>query len=660
MFKTFRKNIVMLLITFIFFTIIFNMNSLKIVRADILNSVIENKETKDNLDNSNYLIIDENTSIDNKKEVLNGEKAKNTDQTIQEINKEERDEDVGNSSEDNLEENIESDKNINTESSINIDSANKSENENSQSISSENSRSLISGGNIVGYQAHVSNIGWQEWVSNGLTAGTTGKSLPIEALNIKLEGLQEGVSLNYRSHISKIGWQEWKSNGELAGTTGKAKPIEAIEIKLVEKQNISELKYQTHVSNEGWTDWSLDGVTSGSTIDTQVEAFKLILNKGQESIIRYRSYIRNTGWQEWKSSGEISGTEGRNLPIEQIEIALNNAPDRYTIEYRIRTKNTGWNEWKQDGQTASSNGDIITGIQVKIKDNNSIPYVSYQTHVRDIGWQEWVSNSEVAGTTGRSKPIEAIQIKQEVPIKGYKLKYRVHIRDIGWQEWKSEGEVAGTTGQSKPIEAIEIKFDEDNLRTIVIDPGHNFGGDDGAYATHYGTTYIERDINMQIAMKLKNTLESKGFNIVLTRNPNERETIDMRKSLEKRVNIANSSDAELFISIHQNASTYAEAKGVEVYYSSAKPNNGNANSNKIDISRQLAENISRSLSSYIGSNNRGAKDDDFYVVKNTIMASVLIECGFITNYEEVKKLVDLGNQQKMAEVIADEVIKLIN
>ena len=177
MFKTFRKNIVMLLITFIFFTIIFNMNSLKIVRADILNSVIENKETKDNLDNSNYLIIDENTSIDNKKEVLNGEKAKNTDQTIQEINKEERDEDVGNSSEDNLEENIESDKNINTESSINIDSANKSENENSQSISSENSRSLISGGNIVGYQAHVSNIGWQEWVSNGTMTGTTGKAL---------------------------------------------------------------------------------------------------------------------------------------------------------------------------------------------------------------------------------------------------------------------------------------------------------------------------------------------------------------------------------------------------------------------------------------------------------------------------------------------------
>lgn len=660
MFKTFRKKILMLLITSIFFTIIFNMNSLKIVRADILNSVIENKETKDNLDNCNYLIIDENTSIDNKQEVLDGEKAKNTDQTIQEINKKERYEEISNSSEDNLEENIEFDKNINIESSINIDSTNKGENENSQSISSENSRSLISGGNIVGYQAHVSNIGWQEWVSNGLTAGTTGKSLPIEALNIKLEGLEEGVSLNYRSHISQIGWQEWvsngamtgttgkalameaieikfegnntshdimyrvhirdigwqewKSNGELAGTTGKAKPIEAIEIKLVEKQNISELKYQTHVSNQGWTDWSLNGVTSGSTINTQIEAFKLILNRGQESIIRYRSYIRNIGWQEWKSSGEISGTEGRNLPIEQIEIALNNATDRYSIEYRIRTKNTGWNEWKKDGQTASSNGDIITGIQVKINDNNSIPYVSYQTHVRDIGWQNNVSN----------------------------------------------GEMAGTTGQSKPIEAIEIKFDEDNLRTIIIDPGHNFGGDDGAYATHYGTTYIERDINMQIAMKLKNTLESKGFNIVLTRNPNERETIDMRKSLEKRVNIANSSDAELFISIHQNASTYAEAKGVEVYYSSAKPNNGNANSNKIDISRQLAENISRSLSSYIGSNNRGAKDDDFYVVKNTIMASVLIECGFITNYEEVKKLVDLGNQQKMAEVIADEVIKLIN
>ncbi|MBS5949711.1 MAG: N-acetylmuramoyl-L-alanine amidase [Clostridium sp.] len=56
---------------------------------------------------------------------------------------------------------------------------------------------------------------------------------------------------------------------------------------------------------------------------------------------------------------------------------------------------------------------------------------------------------------------------------------------------------------------------------------------------------------MQIATKLKNVLESKGYNIILTRNAEDRDTIDMKKSLERRVNIANTSDAELFISIHQ-------------------------------------------------------------------------------------------------------------
>lgn len=752
MYNRYRSITAKLLIILIFFTTIFNSSSMNIVRADVLNivedTVVDPINSSEDLGNGNNIITNENTFIGSE----NREEFNNTEKIIEDLNKEEKSGKESNSLEINLEKDLNITNNISLEENININSNNEDRVEKFPNITSGSANSYQLENAMISYQAHVQDIGWQSAVKNGAMAGTTGLAKPIEALNIQLEGISEGMILKYRSHVRDIGWQEWKNSGELTGTTGKAlsmesieiklevseasydimyrvhirdigwqgwkkngetagttglaKPIEAIEIKLVKNLEISELKYQTHVSEEGWTEWSKNGVTSGSTLNNQIEAFRLLLTSSKDSMIKYRSYVKNIGWQDWKFSGELSGTEGKGLPIEQIEILLNNAPKGYSIEYRIRSKFSGWSEWKKDGQTLSSNGEIITGIQARIKDNYSIPSVTYQTHVRnigwqnyvsngelagttgkalsiesikidykigdlsggilykthvqDIGWQDWVKNNQLAGTTGKAKPIEAIQIKQESPVKGYKLKYRVHVRDIGWQEWKSEGEIAGTTGKAKPIEAIEIKFVEENLRTIVIDPGHNFGGDDGAYSNHNGITYVERDLNMQIAIKLKNVLESKGYNIILTRKPEDRDIIDMRTSLEKRVNIANASDAELFISIHQNSSIASSAKGVEVYYSTEKPNNGIAYSNKISKSKELASNISRELSSKISTMNRGPKDEEFYVVKNTFMPSILIECGFISNSEEAKKLSDSNMQQKIADSIADEVEKSLN
>ena len=62
-----------------------------------------------------------------------------------------------------------------------------------------------------------------------------------------------------------------------------------------------------------------------------------------------------------------------------------------------------------------------------------------------------------------------------------------------------------------------------SAKTIVIDPGHNFGGDDGAYATSNGITYSERDLNMQVAVKLKAKLEAQGYKVIMTRNASDRE-----------------------------------------------------------------------------------------------------------------------------------------
>lgn len=218
-----------------------------------------------------------------------------------------------------------------------------------------------------------------------------------------------------------------------------------------------------------------------------------------------------------------------------------------------------------------------------------------------------------------------------------------------------------------------------NRKLVVVDAGHNFGGDDGAYATHNGVTYSERDLNMQVAVKVQAELESRGFEVVMTRKPTDRETLEMKESLKKRVNIANSLNADFFVSIHQNTVGIVphSATGMEVYYSTAAPLSGGATladgrevnmragegnktlslQEKIAKSRAIGSDIVNTVTSTMGINNRGLKDEDFYVVKNTLMPSVLVECGFISNPEEAKNLANSAKQQQMAELIVESISK---
>jgi|GEM_PF-3965902 len=69
------------------------------------------------------------------------------------------------------------------------------------------------------YSVYIENTRWQEWVKNGEIAGTTGQSLRLEAIRIKLKDLSSNnVNIIYRVHIQGIGWDEWVKNGEIAGT----------------------------------------------------------------------------------------------------------------------------------------------------------------------------------------------------------------------------------------------------------------------------------------------------------------------------------------------------------------------------------------------------------------------------------------------------------
>jgi len=212
------------------------------------------------------------------------------------------------------------------------------------------------------------------------------------------------------------------------------------------------------------------------------------------------------------------------------------------------------------------------------------------------------------------------------------------------------------TSNSNPLINSTDKNSSNGKKTIVVDPGHNYGGDNGASATIDGVTYSETILNMQVASKLKAELEKRGYNVVMTRNEGDRETLAERASLDKRATIANNANADFFISIHHDSFTSESAHGVTVLYTS-KPQEasfgGRNDSAKLEKSRKIAALIVDNIANKLNVYNRHDRDQELLVCRNVNMPAVLVETGFITNKEEAIRCADPASQQKVAEAIAE-------
>ena len=162
---------------------------------------------------------------------------------------------------------------------------------------------------------------------------------------------------------------------------------------------------------------------------------------------------------------------------------------------------------------------------------------------------------------------------------------------------------------------------------------------------------------MQVSSCLKDELEQKGYNVILTRKADEKPEVELTESLKDRVIMANNANASLFISIHHNSAEAEEANGIETYYSSAEQGEdfkGGAVSNKLEISKKIALAVNNKVAEGLALNNRGIKDSALFI-KSTNMPSILIEVGFITNEEEAERCSDADKQKEVAKLIADAV-----
>lgn len=170
---------------------------------------------------------------------------------------------------------------------------------------------------------------------------------------------------------------------------------------------------------------------------------------------------------------------------------------------------------------------------------------------------------------------------------------------------------------------------------IVIDAGH-----DGIYPGAVYNGLEEKTVTLGIALKLKTYLENKGATVYLTRSTDTQlSTSSLGADLGARANVANTNNADLFISIHCNASENNLASGVEKWYS---------DNHDESTSISLAEDINDSISSRHYLNNRGEKTKTLQVIDDADMTSVLVEVGFMSNTSDFNKMNSSSDQQALA------------
>ena len=178
----------------------------------------------------------------------------------------------------------------------------------------------------VNYSTHVQDIGWQGYVKDGSTAGTTGQSKRLEAIRIKLSNNTSYKGrIQYQTHIQDIGWQGWKMNDEMSGTSGQSKRLEAINISLSNPLYSGSIEYQTHVQDIGWQGWKANGQmagTSGQSKRLEAIRIKLTGEMAKQYDIYYRVHSQEFGWLGWAKNGESAGTEGYSYRLEAIQIQL--------------------------------------------------------------------------------------------------------------------------------------------------------------------------------------------------------------------------------------------------------------------------------------------------------------------------------------------------
>lgn len=292
-------------------------------------------------------------------------------------------------------------------------------------------------------------------------------------------------------------------------------------------------------------------------------------------------------------------------------------------------------QWNESGEAPGSGeikGDSVTyGIRLQVTTNGAVHYRTEDISggmviYTDAKLQGDLSNAQHNGVSVTWQNDEHSALK------------------ITWNSKQNVAVLPGEDGKS-----LEIRIGSSSLigKFIVLDPGHGTytsasgsGMDSGAVGT--GGLH-EQIVTLEIGKKTRDYLEGRGATVVMTR------TGGSYLTLIERAWMANALDSDVFVSIHCNSATNKTAHGTGTYFYAPS---GNSRYDRAERQR-LAQCIQNAVVASAGRSNYGVKEDNFAVIRETDMPSVLIETAFISNLEEEMLLASDDFRDKMAYGIAN-------
>ena len=196
----------------------------------------------------------------------------------------------------------------------------------------------------------------------------------------------------------------------------------------------------------------------------------------------------------------------------------------------------------------------------------------------------------------------------------------------------------------------------ERMPTIVLDAGH--GGEDGGAVSKSGV--VEKDINLAISLDLQKMLQLAGFPVVMIRESdvsvgdNTLDTVKARKTsdLHNRLKIVEEQGDCIFISIHQNHFTNSKYYGSQIFYSSSNPE-----------SAVLAQKTQETIAGLLQPDNKREikpATNSIYLLWNAKVPAMIVECGFLSNESETKKLSRPDYQKQMAFAICQGFLRYWN
>ena len=358
----------------------------------------------------------------------------------------------------------------------------------------------------VEYRGHVQQDGWGEYVSDGAEAGTTGRSLRVEGLNIRLNLGNSGLTggIRYRMHVQREGWMGWAQDDQMGGTEGRSLRVEAMQIELYgQVAEEYDVYYAVHAQQRGWMAWAVNGQSAGTAGQSlRLEAVKIMLVKKDDpapnsdfvqygapfdggSVLKVQAHVQRYGWMDPVGNWGIAGTTGQSLRMEALNVTAPGLDVPGSVLVDGHVQGIGWTGYNEGSAGTTGQSRRLEAIKIVLTGEAADKYdIYYRVHVAHLGWLSWAKNGEEAGTAAMSHRVECVQVvltnkDAEAPspegsnqpesfITGTNVVYAAHCQGYGWMGEAWNGDTAGTVGESRRLEAYTAHLQDGTIGGGIV------------------------------------------------------------------------------------------------------------------------------------------------------------------------------------------------